>query len=112
MRGLNIKTFNKLDLANKNSFCQAKRFEQGKFYFLRLNLHEQRGSTTNNIRLQARAQKMGTNQKKKFYTFFIHVTNRPACKFFFFLTALLYCAVKPSVGRSKEKKNKETKIGD
>jgi len=61
MRGLNIKTSNKLDLANKNSFCQAKRFEQGKFYFSRLNLHEQRGSTTNNIRLQARAQKMGTN---------------------------------------------------
>lgn len=85
---------------------KAKRFEQGKFYFSRLNLHEQRGSTTNNIRLQARAQKMGTNQKKKFYTFFIHVTNRPACNsfFFFFLTALLYCAVKPSAGRSKEEK--------
>lgn len=84
---------------------KAKRFEQGKFYFSRLNLHEQRGSTTNNIRLQARAQKMGTNQKKKFYTFLY--TSSIDLPVIIFLTALLYCAVKPSVSRSKEEKNKD-----
>lgn len=111
MRGLNIKTFNKLDLANKNSFCQKQNVLSKENFIFHVSTSMSKGGQLPIIYVCRHAHKRWGQTRKKSFIHFLY-TSPIDLPVIFFLTALPYCAVKPSVGRSKEEKNKETKIGD
>ena len=107
MRGLNIKTFNKLDLANKNSFCQKQNVLSKENFIFHVSTSMSKGGQLPIIYVCRHAHKRWGQTRKKSFIHFLYTSpiDLPVILFFFFfLTALLYCAVKPSAGRSKEEK--------
>lgn len=71
MRGLNIKTFNKLDLANKNSFCQKQNVLSKENFIFHVSTSMSKGGQLPIIYVCRHAHKRwGQTRKKSFIHFY------------------------------------------